>query len=193
MNGQDPATPKDWEIEINALLDGELDEASARALEGAATEDRVLARAIVEAWQLHQSLDQQRPQRAPASLRRKLRRIPREQKEATGRLVFSMPRWLPAGGLAAIVLVAVAMLLNEPAGRTVISSQATASRSASDAARREQTRRELAIAFYYLDKAGLRLGQQIHQLMNDELSAPVRDELSRHMPYVGPAHKENNA
>jgi hypothetical protein len=193
MNGQDPATPKDWEIEINELLDDELDGASAKALKAAAAEDRVLARAIVEACQLHQSLEQQRPERAPASLRRKLRRIPREQKEATGRLVFSMPRWLPAGGLAAIVLVAVAMLLNEPAGRTVISSQATASRSASDAARREQTRRELAIAFYYLDKAGLRLGQQIHQLMNEELSAPVRDELSRHMPYVGPAPKENNA
>jgi hypothetical protein len=103
-----------------------------------------------------------------------------------------MPRWLPAGGLAAMVLVAVAMLLNEPAGRTVISSQATASRSASDAARREQTRRELAIAFFYLDKAGLRLGQEIREVLNDELSAPVKDELSKHMPYVGPAHKENN-
>lgn len=193
MNGHDPATPKDWEIEINALLDGELDDVSARALKVAAAEDRVLARAIVAAWQLHQSLEQQRPLRAPACLRRKLRRIPREQKAATGRLVFAMPRWLPAGGLAAIVLVAVGIFLNEPAGRTVINSQATASRSASDAALRQQTRRELAIAFYYLDKAGLRLGRQIHQLMNDELSAPVRDELSRHLPYVGSAHKENNA
>jgi anti-sigma factor RsiW len=192
MSGQDPATPKDWEIEINALLDGELDEAAASALAAAAAEDRVLALAIVEAWQVHKNLDQLRPETAPASLRRKLRRIPREQKAATGRLVFAMPRWLPAGGLAAMVLVAVAMLLNEPAGRTVISSQATASRSASDAARREQTRRELAIAFFYLDKAGLRLGQEIREVLNDELSAPVKDELSKHMPYVGPAHKENN-
>ncbi len=192
MSGQDPATPKDWEIEINALLDGELDEASARALRMAAAEDSVLALAIVEAWQLHQSLDQQRPERAPASLRRKLRRIPREQKVASGRLVFGLPRWVSAGGLAAVVLIAVAMLLNEPAGQTVSSSQATASRNTSDVARREQARRELAIAFFYLDKAGLRLGQQIHQLLNDELSAPVKDELSKHMPYVGQAHKENN-
>ncbi len=192
MTGQGPATPKDWEIEINALLDGELDGASAMALKAAAAEDRVLALAIVAAWQLHKSLDQQRLERAPASLRRKLRRIPREQKTASGRLVFGLPRWVSAGGLAAVVLAAVVMLLNEPAGPTVTSSQATAHRSTSDAARQEQTRRELRIAFFYLDKAGLRLGQQIHQVLNDELSAPVKDELSKHMPYVGQSHKEKN-
>ena len=44
----------DWEDQINALLDGELDDAQADALKGAAEQDQALARAIIEAYQLQQ-------------------------------------------------------------------------------------------------------------------------------------------
>ena len=45
---------ENWEQQINALLDGELSQVDADELKSAATDDRELARAIVEAYQLQQ-------------------------------------------------------------------------------------------------------------------------------------------
>jgi hypothetical protein len=44
----------EWEAQVNALLDGELDDQAAEALKAAALDDQALAGAIVEAYQLQQ-------------------------------------------------------------------------------------------------------------------------------------------
>ena len=82
-----------WEEQINALLDGELGPEEAESLKAAATEDQVLAREIIEAYQLQQAMEGLRPESAPASLRRKLKKIPRQHAE---RPVFLQPRWAAA-------------------------------------------------------------------------------------------------
>ena len=162
MTGQGPQNPTDREAEINALLDGELDEASIASLKAAAAGNGELAQAIIEAWQLQKGLDDLQLEKAPASLRRKLKRIPGEQKARAGRWVFSPPRWAVAGGLASVVLVAVAMMMSQPAAPPATNSIQLSSDAENNRVRMEQTTRDLQVAFFYLDKVGLRLGQQIH-------------------------------
>ena len=65
---------------INALMDGELSPAVAELLKAKASDDRELARAIIEAYQLQQAMDDIRVERAPDSLRKRLRAIPREHR-----------------------------------------------------------------------------------------------------------------
>ena len=66
----------DWEDQVNALMDGELDDSEARNLKSLVDGDSALARAIIEAYQLQRVLAAIPAEQAPASLRRKLRRIP---------------------------------------------------------------------------------------------------------------------
>ena len=194
MTGQGPANPTDWEDKINALLDGVLDEASTEALKSAAGTDGALARAIVSAWQLQQGMDQLALEEAPASLRRKLRRIPREHKAAGRRPLLTLPRWALAGSLAALALIAVVTVMNRrPDGQAITAPQHLAGHTASEPAQVAQARRELAIAFYYLDKVGLRVGREIHSELNDELSAPIKENLFKHMPHTGQSDKEKHA
>ena len=199
MTGIDPGNPEDREIRINALLDGELDETSSAALKAAAEEDRLLARALVEAWQLQRSLDDLQMERAPASLRRKLDRIPSEHDKR--RPVFGVPLWALAGGLgvAAALAVGLNLLQREVAPEGVHSvglpppgAEHALLAPEFDAARVEQTRRELKIAFHYLDKAGFRVGRQINEVLNDELSAPIKKNVSRIIPHSGQSPKEKN-
>jgi len=190
MTVQGPGHPgKNWEAEINAMLEGELDKTSTEALKAAAAADRRLASAIVEAWQLQKSMDELRPERAPASLRRKLRRIPRQQALAARKPWLVLPGWAPAGAVAALVLIALAVLTGRPGGT---GPQPNTLRNGADMARVEQTRRELATAFHYLDKVGLRVGREIREELNDELSAPIKDNIYRHLPYTGQAQKEKH-
>ena len=56
-----------WEAQINALLDGELNQDDAELLKAEASDDRELARAIIEAYQLQKAMDEIRVERAPAS------------------------------------------------------------------------------------------------------------------------------
>jgi len=191
MMGQDPERPAgDWEREINELLEGALDDTSSEALKSAAARDSELAQAIVRAWQLQKSMDELKLEKAPVSLRRKLKRIPREYAAVSRRSWFAPPRWAVAGGMAALVLVAVVMTTGRFNGTQ---PQETASQAAADAAKMAQTRRDLATAFYYLDKVGLRVGREIHEELNDELSDPIRENLSKHMPYTGQRQKEKHA
>jgi anti-sigma factor RsiW len=213
MTGSDPGNPEDRETRINALLDGELDEASSAALKAAAEEDRVLARALVEAWQLQRRLDELHLQPAPASLRRKLKRIPLEH--GNQRPAFGVPRWIPAmslaGGLALTAALAAGLVLwqwpTPPAISPPDSWKPVDVPSASlppqgvtqalpafepDPAQVEQTRRELRIAFHYLDKAGFRVGRRINEVLNDELSLPIKENLSRIIPYSGQSPKEKS-
>ena len=88
-----------WEDQINALLDGELSSDDADLLKAEASDDRALARAIVEAYQLQQAMDAIDVERAPASLTRKLQAIPRKHRTKP---VFSLfqPRWVAEIGRA---------------------------------------------------------------------------------------------
>jgi anti-sigma factor RsiW len=147
---------------INALMDGELDVTEAEALKAEAADDRDLARAIIEAYQLQQAMDGIRVERAPDSLRKRLRAIPREHRSTP---VFSLlqPRWAMA--LAAIPLVIIAVSLMRPG-----------TPSASEIA---QARHDMAIAFAYLDKAGVITGREIESSVGQTMADAVTDSVNR--------------
>lgn len=190
MITQGPQYPADaWDEAINKLLDGSLDEASAEELKSAATKDTHLALAIVDAWQLQKSMDELQLERAPASLRRKLKRIPRENRVASHSWAIGLPRWVLAGGMAAMVVAAIALTIGLHGG----AGPQPAAGGGVDAAKLARTRRELATAFHYLDKVGLRVGREIHEELNDGLSAPIKENLYKHLPYTGQSQKEKRA
>lgn len=169
-NGNDG---NDYEARVNALLDGELDEGSIEALKRAAGEDHALARAIIEAYELQRGMDQLGIERAPASLRRKLRNIPRRHGP-----VPALPRWAPAGAVALVTLLAIGVVMTQPWRP----SEAEVA----------QARRDLATAFAYIDKAGIQAGSQIHDVLGRELRSGVKDNISKHMPYTEQSLKEES-
>jgi anti-sigma factor RsiW len=193
MNEHDPGNPELREAEINALLDGELDQASATELKAAAAEDGVLAQAIIDAWQLHKSVDELRMEKAPASLSRKLKRIPREQKAAAkSEWSLGLPRWALAGAMATVPLLALLLVMNTTINPDATEEPQVAVETISEEQRLQQTQRDLETAFYYLDKVGFRLGQQINEVLNEEIAAPVKDNFSRYMPFTGQSKKEKH-
>jgi len=153
---------ENWEQQINALLDGELDKADADELKTAATDDRDLARAIVEAYQLQQAMDDIPVEPAPASLGKRLRAIPREQRPAAGIKLFQ-PRWVMS--LAAVPLAIIAVSLMQPD-----------TPSDTEVAR---ARQELAIAFAYLDKAGAITGRRIESTVSHTMADAVTGSVNR--------------
>jgi anti-sigma factor RsiW len=155
-----------WEQQINALLDGELSADDAELLKAEATDDRELARAIVEAYQLQQAMDALRVERAPASLTKKLRAIPRQHRSKpvfSGLFNLAQPRW--AAALAAIPLVVIAVSLMRP--------------DTPSAAEVAQARQEMAIAFAYLDKAGVITGREIESTVGRTMANAVTDSVNR--------------
>lgn len=181
------------ESQINALLDGELDELATAQLKAAASEDSALAQAIVDAWQLQGCLDTLQLEKAPPSLRRKLKRIPSEQKRQSQKRSFFIRPWVFAGGLASATLVFAMMVMIGPAPTPVNPQNGVAVEASSDEQRAQQAAEELQLAFQYLDKVGLRLGKQINEVLSDEISTPVKDNFSRYMPYTGHSKKEKQA
>jgi anti-sigma factor RsiW len=151
-----------WEDRINALLDGELNEEDAERLKAEASDDRELARAIIEAYQLQQAMDAIRVERAPASLRKKLKAIPRQE---SGRPLFGFlqPRWVMAA--AAVPLVLISVMLMQPK-----------TPSAEEIA---QARQEMAIAFAYLDKAGVITGREIESSVGETMADAVTGSVNR--------------
>jgi len=151
-----------WEEQINALLDGELSTDDAELLKAEATDDRELARAIVEAYQLQKAMDQVHVERAPASLTKRLNAIPREHRSRPAFSLFQ-PRWAMA--LAAIPLVVITVSLMRPD-----------TPSASEVA---QARQELAIAFAYLDKAGAITGREIESTVGHTMANAVTGSVNK--------------
>jgi anti-sigma factor RsiW len=151
-----------WEDRINALIDGELSPSDAELLKAQASDDRELARAIIEAYQLQQAMDAIRVERAPDSLRKRLRAIPRTHRSGP---VFSLlqPRWAMA--LAAIPLVIITVSLMRPD-----------TPSASEIA---QARQDMALAFAYLDKAGVITGHQIEETVGQTMADAVTDSVNQ--------------
>ena len=161
-----------WESQVNALLDSELDQASTDALKQAASEDHELARAIIEAYQLQRSMDSIGIEQAPASLRRKLRDIPRNNRQSQSR------RWVMTTAMASIGLLAIGLVLMQPQQP----SQAEV----------EQARKDLAVAFTYIDKIGSMTGDRIHSVLGSELRNGVTDNISKHIPFTEQSLKEKN-
>ena len=165
-----------WEEQINALLDGDLSARDAELLKTEATDDRELARAIVEAYQLQQAMGQVHVERAPRSLTKRLNAIPREHRK---RPSFSLlqPRWAMA--LAAVPLVVIAVSLMRPD-----------TPSASEIA---QARQELAIAFAYLDKAGAITGREIESTVGHTMANAVTGSVNKVIQSPNLTSKEKEA
>jgi anti-sigma factor RsiW len=165
-----------WEDRINALLDGELSAADAELLKTEASDDRDLACAIVEAYQLQQAMDSIGVEHAPASLTKRLKAIPRQQKPTPG---FSLlqPRW--AAALAIVPLVFVVLSLLQPE-----------TPSASELAK---ARQELAIAFAYLDRAGAITGREIESTVGHTVANAVTGSVNRAIQSQNLTSKEKEA
>ncbi len=161
------------EQQINELLDGELRETDAEELKSAASDDRELARNIVEAFQLMQLMDGLHVERAPASLRKRLRSIPREQRSAPG-LRWLQPRWVAA--LAAVPLVLIAVSLMQPK-----------TPSAEEVA---TARQDLAIAFSYIDKAGQFTRREIKLTVGQTMADAVTGSVNRTIKFQNVISKE---
>jgi len=119
-------------------------------------------------------LNQLEVEKAPASLTRRLKRIPQEERSDKPRWPWlfpgPLPKWVMAPAFAAVplaLLVVVMMQPRQPSPAEV-----------------EQARQDLAVAFAYLDKVGNRTGNQIQTVIGGELRHSVKDQLSEHMPFT---------
>ena len=134
--------------------------------------------------QLDSLFEQLEIEKAPPGLTRRLYRIPEEQPAGQGwwrRLLQPAlaPRWVLVPALAAALLV-VGVFLTVPRHP----SQAEIF----------QARQDLVVAFSYIDKAGVLTGQEIQSVLGgklrDELRDPVKDNLSKHIPFTQQFRKE---
>jgi hypothetical protein len=122
-------------------------------------------------------------EKAPDSLTRRLYRIPAEQGRKQSRwnwLRFEspLPRWVLAPALAAVPVLVLTFVLIQPGQPS--------------AAEVEQARQDLAVAFAYLDQAGLRTGEEIQDVLGTELRHTVKGSLTEHLPFTEPFRKEES-
>jgi hypothetical protein len=124
--------------------------------------------------QIDHLLNQLEVEKAPASLTRKLKRIPREHREKKPLLPWlfpgPLPKWVMAPAFAAVPLIALTVVMMQPKQPSEAEIQ--------------QARQDLAVAFAYLDKVGNRTGNQIHSVLGGELRHNVKDKLSEHIPFT---------
>ena len=121
---------------------------------------------------------------APASLTSRLYRIPEEESHKGWKWPWQwnfnpVPGWVMAPALAAVPLLVIGLVLMQPQQP----SQADV----------EQAQQDLAVAFAYLDKAGLRTGDEIQSILGRELRHSVKEPLSRHLPYTKQFRKEETS
>ena len=125
-------------------------------------------------------------EKAPASLSARLHRIPDEEsrrvparKSRWGWLKAGpVPKWALAPAMAAVPLLVVVVMLMQPKQP----SQAEI----------EQARRDVAVAFAYLDKVGVLTGNEIQAVVGGELRHIVKEPLSEHMPFTEQSLKEKS-
>ncbi len=152
----------DWEEQINALLEGELDHDESEALKSAATGDQVLAKAIIEAYQLQRAMEHVGVERAPASLRKSLKKIPRQYGP-----VFLQPRWAMAFAVVPILIVSV-FLLSSQQPATITTTPIN-----SETVKLEQARQDLAVAFAYIEQVSGVTSNRIETELGGEMSDAV--------------------
>jgi hypothetical protein len=135
--------------------------------------------------QLDALFEQIEIEKAPASLTRRLHRIPQEQRDRAEwwkRLLSPVqaPRWVLVPALAAALLVVGVFLTvpRQPSQDEIF-----------------QARQDLAVAFSYIDKAGALTGREIRSALGgelrDELRDPVKENLSKHIPFTEQSRKED--
>ena len=61
------------------------------------------------------------------------------------------------------------------------------------AAEVEQARRDLALAFTYIDKVGYRTGDYLQNVLGTELRTGVTDNISKHFPFTEQSHEEEKS
>ena len=165
-----------WEDRINALLDGELSAEDADLLKAEATDNRQLARAIVEAYQLQLAMDEIKVERAPDSLRKRLKAVPRQHRR-TPVISFLQPRWAMALAAVPLVIIAVSMVRPETPSESEIA----------------QARQEMAIAFAYLDKAGVITGREIESVVGHTMANAVTGSVNKAIQSQNLNSKEKEA
>lgn len=165
-----------WEAQINALLDGELSDGDAEVLKAQATDDRDLARAIIEAYQLQKAMNSVRLERAPDSLRKRLRAIPRENRPSRT-FTFLQPRWVMAAAVVPLVLVVTSLMQPDTPSAEEI----------------EKARQDLALAFAYLDRAGQFTGREIESTVGSTMSDAIAGSVFRNIKTQYETSKEKEA
>ena len=133
--------------------------------------------------QLDALFEQISVEKAPASLRRRLRRIPGEEggSEPWWRRLLapgSAPRWVlvPALAVSLLVVGVVLMTPRQPSQQEIL-----------------QARHDLAIAFGYIEEAGVVTGNEIQSVLGAELHHSVKDNLSEYMPFTKQSRKEETS
>lgn len=174
------------EAQINALLEGELSEQESAELRQAAESDPALARAIIEAHRLQAMLDELEVEPAPASLRRKLVRIPKTESPDSRRWL-GMPRWFPAGAMAAVPLLVLAMVMMSQA------PNGGPEQPQYTEAEILQARQEVLTALAYLDRVGERTGRAIEAELAEELANGVSDNVGKYMPFTHSSEQEERS
>jgi hypothetical protein len=116
--------------------------------------------------QLDRLFEQISIERAPASLRRRLRRIPGEEqpRESWWKRLLAPP--------PGVVLV----MPRQPSQEDVLLA-----------------RQELAVAFSYIEQAGLATSREIQSVLDEGLRHPVKGNLSEHMPFTKLPYKEETS
>ena len=163
-----------WEQQINELLDGELSQTASEKLKSAAGDDRELASAIVEAYQLQQAMETVKLETAPASLTRRLKAIPAEQRSYSSWL---QPRWAMA--LAVVPLVVIGISLSQPQTPSAVEIA--------------QAKQDLAVAFAYLEKASNRTSYQIESQVGGAMTEAVTGTVLRNFKSQNESSKEKEA
>jgi hypothetical protein len=129
-------------------------------------------------------LSRLRIEQAPERLTQRLYRIPAEETRTERRGNWrdwfrAPPRWALAPAFAAVPLLVVAVVLLQP-------------RQPSPA-EVEQARHDVAVAFAYLDRVGLRTGREIQSVLGAELRHGVKQPLTEHMPFTESIRKEETS
>ena len=121
-------------------------------------------------------------EKAPPSLTRRLQRIPLEEGERQPwwRRFWpeAAPRWVLAPAMAA-ALLALGIIISlppQPSREDVLQAQ-----------------QDLALAFHYIDKAGLITGKEIQSVLGGELRQSVKGNLSKHIPFTDSSLEEENS
>ena len=183
-----------WESEVNALLDGELDSEATEALKRAAEKDHALARVIIEAWQLQHGIESLGIEKAPTSLRRKLSRIPVEESGPSGFRTWLAGRntaraFSIAGATAFAVFLTVGLMIAKPWQPSLNEI--------------EQAMADLREAFEVLDRITHRTGQDIDKVVAMELGDGINSVVNQRLPgsetrtgsymkYLNPDHESKS-